>query len=183
MINSFRTIASRDRKYEETRLAKRAKRRKLSAATDSADSASVADATAAADAAAVNTKLTKKERDKLAKSNQTEEVLHREANKTASMALGSGGKKYSWLTGGAGKGGGGGGLSTAKASTPAKGPTALKQSDKGVQGRDRRYGDFREDTVKGRGIQLRDLLAVLEIDGREKKTLVKGYTRLRSSDG
>ncbi|KAF2756873.1 hypothetical protein EJ05DRAFT_46126 [Pseudovirgaria hyperparasitica] len=178
LIDSLRLIAKNDRKYEEERLAKRAKRRKLAKPADGTSSPTVAEATAVADAVAINTKLTKKERDKLAKSNQTEEVLHREANKTASLAMGGMGKKYSWMSGGAK---GGSGANTPKVNTAVPRPGSAKPAEKGVQGRNRAYGDFRED--RDRGIQMRDLLAVLEADGRERRAVVRGYTtRMKGSN-
>ncbi|RAL67609.1 hypothetical protein DID88_008362 [Monilinia fructigena] len=65
-------------------------------------------------------------------------------------------KQYSWMTAGSGSG----------TSTPGK----IMAQD-GV----RRLGTWREDGVKGRKIQLRDWIMVLEDDGREKRALQKAY--------
>jgi hypothetical protein len=101
-----------DEKYEKERLRKRQKRQQGSAA-------------AAAEAAPVLSlpppdKMTKKDKDALKKQNQTEDVLHRKANETASMALGFGKKKkYAWMTGGPSGGGGAGGASGAATPKPS----------------------------------------------------------------
>ena len=129
--------------------------------------------------------MTKKERERQAKMGQTEEVLHKNANTTAAMQLGLGKKKkYSWMTGGA--------PSTpvnpykpspkpTPASAPANGTGSSRSSagaveggtDKALQGRDRKWGSWREDGIEGRGIQIRDWIVVLERDGKEKKALQK----------
>jgi len=139
--------------------------------------------------------MTKKERDRLAKAGQTDEVLHKQSNATAAMALGGlGGKKYSWLTGGAaaktpGSGiGTGAGIGPGRINTAVGGASAAKTEagntgptqDRGLIARDRRYGDWREDGPKGKGVQVRDWIEALEADGKEKKSLVKALSRLRS---
>jgi hypothetical protein len=138
--------------------------------------------------------MTKKDKDALKKQNQTDDVLHRKANETASMALGFGKKKkYSWMTGGGGGGGGGGsgggssGTQTPKNSvapggsgtaTPAGGPT----TDKNLMGRKRDFGADIESTEIGKRIQVRDLVHVLEHDGRERKTLSLMLARLKNTE-
>jgi hypothetical protein len=42
-----------------------------------------------------------------------------------------------------------------------------------------RMGEFREDTQKGAGVQLRDLLAVVEADGKALKPLAKAHLFLK----
>ena len=44
--------------------------------------------------------------------------------------------------------------------------------------RTRNFGDFREDRDDGKGIQMRDLLSVLEEYGKEKKAVQKAYAQL-----
>jgi hypothetical protein len=133
-------------------------------------------------------KMSKKDKDALKKQNMTDDVLHQKANETASMALGFGKKKkYSWMTGGSGS----------AASAPAKSGTATPKPttasggsetaapvvptiDKALQGRKRTYGTDIENTEIGEKIQIRDLVHVLEHDGREKKTLSLMLARLKN---
>ncbi|KAF2150762.1 hypothetical protein K461DRAFT_280774 [Myriangium duriaei CBS 260.36] len=142
--------------------------------------------------------LTKKERERAAKAGQTEEVLHKNANVTAAMQLGFGkkAKKYSWMTGGAGgagaqqsnpfakpatpvrssstkdggSGGGGGGGVKAEKASGGEGKRSL--------GRERKFGDWREDGPGGKGVQLRDLAAVLGRDRRVGKMLERAWLKL-----
>jgi hypothetical protein len=169
-----------DNRFEEARVNKRKKRLDGGSATP-ADTPIIAPLPPPE-------KITKKERDRLNKVGQSEEVLHRKANETASMALGFGkkSKKYSWMTGG-GAGGLPSGPSTPKvntavgtsgASTPAQQP-----KDKNLVARTRKfYGSTLEDTPEAYKVQLRDLLHVLENDGRERKTLAQLLSRMRSTE-
>ncbi|KAH4194399.1 hypothetical protein HBH42_097120 [Parastagonospora nodorum] len=185
-INHVATLLKRkvadDEKYEKARIAKRQKRQEGTAAT-------------AADVAPVLSlpppdKMTKKDKDALKKQNQTDDVLHRKANETASMALGFGKKKkYSWMTGGGpvgGAAGGGSGAATPKptASAGASGTAtpagAAPAIDKGLVGKKRNFGSPIETTEIGAKIQIRDLVHVLEHDGREKKTLALMLARLKN---
>jgi hypothetical protein len=137
------------------------------------------------------------------KSAVNEEVQRKQANATANMALGGGGKKYSWLTA---KGGAASGLSagagmgrgvgtTPKSSAPSTpGPSttanaatekkAVAVEEPGLRAKDvaGRLGTWREDGQEGRGVQIRDLVGVLERDGLEKKTLARCLARLRSDE-
>lgn len=141
--------------------------------------------------------MTKKERDRLAKAGQTDEVLHKQSNATAALALGGlGGKKYSWMTGGAavstpGSGiGTGAGVGPGRINTAVGGANVIKTDlgvtghaqDRGLIARDRRHGEWREDGPKGKGVQIRDWIESLETDGKEKKGLVKALSKLRSME-
>lgn len=131
-------------------------------------------------------KMTKKERDRLNKMGQTDDVLHRKANETASMALG-GKKKYSWMTGGGGSGGIGSGtstprLNTAVGSTSGTATPAGPQIDRALVARKRQYGGNLETTEMGDRIQIRDLVHVLEHDGKDRKTLISVLARLKSTE-
>jgi hypothetical protein len=115
-------------------------------------------------------------------------VVFGKANETASLALGGKKKKYSWMTGG---GGGGGGAPASGASTPrpiaATGGSgaatpATQVPEKALLGRKRRFGDTFEQTDLGAQVQLRDLIHVLEKDGKEKKTLTVILARLKNTD-
>jgi len=124
-------------------------------------------------------KMSKKAREameKSARADMSEEIQTRSANQTASMQLG--GRQYSWMSKGKGVGaparavpgrvGTPGNATTAKIAGPLDPLAAIK---------DRKYGHWREDGIGGRGVQLRDWIGVLEQDGREKKTLIRAYTR------
>lgn len=128
------------------------------------------------------------------KAGQTEDVLHRKANETAALALGGGRKKkYSWMTGGSGGGGGGGGGGGASgASTPTRqtagtggsgvATPAAAATEIGLRAKKRNYGANIENTEIGEKIQVRDLIHVLESDGREKKTLTLILARLKNTE-
>jgi len=172
-----------DRAAEEARLAKRA-RRSASANPDAIRLGSIS-TPGVVDIASMSPlesekKTTKKDK-KLAESKFTEAQQHKSANETARGALGSligkKGKSYSWMTGG---------TNTPKSvssplPTPARINSAILASSssaanavrpaaapRGVQ-----LGDWDED--KEPGIQARDLLLVLETDGRAPRSLMKGY--------
>jgi hypothetical protein len=185
-INVIRKRKLGDRKEEEARLAARNKRRQISTSVDTANGTSNVPAPAPE---ALMPKLTKKDREKAAKAGQSDEVAHRATNATASMALGGFGKskKYSWLTGG---GGGGGGASSGT-STPR--PVAgsgvsgtstpiAKPVEDGLRAKEKDVGKWREDGRGGKGLQLRDLVAALELDGRESKVLSKAYMKLKDDE-
>ncbi|KAF2673570.1 hypothetical protein BT63DRAFT_421709 [Microthyrium microscopicum] len=136
----------------------------------------------------VEPKITKKEREKLNKDKQTEEVLRQQANQTAALALGGlgGGKKYSWLTPGARSGGGGTGagqrdklakkalgIKKEKAAPPAPTEDPALASKKSYQS----VGLLKETP----GIQLRDILNVIEREAKESRVLLRGYSRLGNS--
>jgi hypothetical protein len=175
IANALKRKVADDEKYEKERLRRRQKRQQGSAATPAETPAVLLPPP---------DKMTKKDKDALKKQNQTDDVLHRKANETASMALGFGKKKkYSWMTGGAGAGGGSG------ASTPRPNPAAggsgtatpaVPTLEKGLVGRKRTFGADIENTEIGARIQVRDLVHVLEHDGREKKTLSLMLARLKN---
>ncbi|KAH7109625.1 hypothetical protein B0J11DRAFT_448927 [Dendryphion nanum] len=186
VADALKSIVARDFKYEEARLARRKQRQQGEAATPIEPVPVALTPTATA--------MTKKEQNRLAKAGQTDEVLHRKANETASMALGFGKrKKYSWMTGGGGAGGGGGGggggsgTSTPRlntgvggvsgASTPAQAPI-----DRALQGAKRTFGAAFEAGELGRRIQVRDVIHVMGLDCKERKTLASTLAKLKNSD-
>lgn len=61
--------------------------------------------------------------------------------------------------------------------TPGIGSGSLTEARLTAEGKNR-MGGHREDKEGGRSIQLRDWLAVLESDGRERKSLQKCYAWL-----
>ena len=89
-------------------------------------------------------------------------------------------KNYGWMTAG----------STSGANTPGRIMTqGLPGTPAGVvvnaaperltSDGARRLGTWREDKEKGRGVQIRDWVAVLEVDGRERKALQRAYASPR----
>jgi hypothetical protein len=172
----IRQVAADD-KYEKERLRKRQKRQQGTAATPTE---------APILSLPPPDKMTKKDKDALKKQNQTDDVLHRKANETASMALGFGKKKkYSWMTGGAGGGGGPGAAAPKPAAAASGSGTATPAAptvDSALKGARRKFGAPIENTEIGAKIQIRDLIHVLEHDGREKKTLTLMLARLKNTD-
>ncbi|KAL9085693.1 MAG: hypothetical protein Q9159_004570 [Coniocarpon cinnabarinum] len=200
-------ITRADRQAEERRLKKRAERRARKEAAANAGSAGANGETSVNGALtngsgntpgpnnliAPEPKMTKKERERLAKQDVSEEVQMKQANSALNMALGGGKKKYSWLTGGAGSKGGSGagtpGLGGSRSGTPGlgAGPKAVKKvADPNELGKDglpnkgfdRKFGVWREDGPEGKDVQLRDWVNALEIDGKEKRALASAMTRL-----
>ncbi|KAL1302696.1 hypothetical protein AAFC00_003058 [Neodothiora populina] len=191
-------LAIQDRDAEKERVRKRQERaRRLAAknddgAMDLKPDISTPSATPAPETSQVAPEkpMTKKERERQAKLGQTEDVLHKNANVTAAMALGLGKKKkYNWMSGGASAVP----SNPFKAAKPAPSPmangtpsgkspagSAEPKIDKALQVRERKWGGWREDGIEGRGIQIRDWVQVLERDGREKKALQKALLRLDS---
>lgn len=174
VANALKRKVAEDEKYERERLRKRQKRDKSATATP---------ADAPAIALPPPEKMTKKDKDSLKKQNQSEDVLHRKANETASMALGGKKSKYAWMTGGAASG----------TTTPRRAPAAggsgaatpavtVPTVDKGLQGRKRTFGADIENTEIGAMIQIRDLVHVLENDGRERKTLSLMLARQKNTE-
>lgn len=182
IANALKRRVREDEQYEKDRLRKRLQRQqgKSAAAADKEELAPLP----------IPEKITKKQRDAMNKAGQTEDVLHRKANETAALALGGGRKKkYSWMTGG---GGGGGGAGASGASTPARqapgtggsgaATPAAATTEIGLRAKKRNYGANIENTEIGEKIQVRDLIHVLENDGREKKTLTLILARLKNTE-
>ncbi len=189
-------VGTSEVELEQARLSARKKR---PAVRETGDGAAAIDGTASGAATPLSTasaattpaaptppKLTKKERERQAKPVQTEEALRRQSNMTANMQLG-GMSKYKWLT--AASGGAASGKGTAMSMSPG---TGLREKlAAGVLGK-RKEDKAKAEPVStdrfktvGRlmekpGIQLRDVVGVLELEGgKESKTLARGYTRLQ----
>jgi hypothetical protein len=190
----LQTLGKRDLERERARLAARKKRaaekerreRQGSAESPAPNSPAAAVTTPSSTIskpATTEPKLTKKERERQAKAGQTDEVYHRQANATASMALGK--SKYSWMNAGSGASaapaiGAGAGFSARLSGTqPAKrldstsGPSA---GDVGLVSKEsyKKIGLLKE----GSRVELRDIVNVIERDGREPKAILNGLRRL-----
>ncbi|KAH9869948.1 hypothetical protein J1614_006869, partial [Plenodomus biglobosus] len=136
--------------------------------------------------------LTKKAQAAAKKQNQSDAVVFGKANETAQMAIGGRKKKYAWMSGGGGGGGGAGSgantpkpVATAAASAvPGSGTAtpAAPATNKALLARKRTFGAAIEETDIGAKIQVRDLVHVLELDGREKKSLCLILARMKSTD-
>ncbi|KAL9087375.1 MAG: hypothetical protein Q9165_006672 [Trypethelium subeluteriae] len=148
-------------------------------------------------------KMSKKEREKAKKADLNEEVMHKNANQAATSAFGKTFSRFSWLTGGGGGGAGGSpagsGASTPRGGAPAAngvggggagavGATGLGKNGaaggagSGVLGKEKKWGEWREDGERGAGVQIRDWIEALEKDGKERKALVLALAKLNSRE-
>lgn len=181
LIKSLREAANVERNFEEKRLAKRQGRPADGAAV--ARSSSAAPGTPGTVAPEPSAKpLTKKEREKQDKGKQSLVDSHAQANATTATFLFGGKKKnkYSWMDSGTGSGASTPGRASAQTSAaPGLAGGAVEKQRLTADGKNR-MGGFREDKDGGRMVQLRDFLAVLENDGREKKTLQRTYAWLEA---
>lgn len=201
-----RKFMDKDSSYEEGRAAKRARRSANAIlGSDSVRSGSVGPTTSGASTPAggnekapdVEKKINKKEMKKQAEAKATEAVQHQHAVETARMATNSltsrvrfGGKKkeYNWLKKPAV---GGSAFSTpsrintnVSSANPDSGGTPGGASGRGGLSAQatRGLGDWREDGEKGKGVQLRDVLIMLELDGRGVKNVQRGYSKDMKED-
>lgn len=130
--------------------------------------------------------VSKKEAKKMMDSKASEAQQHQQSVETARMATNSmlsgrkfGGKKtYSWLK----PGGSSSGFSSParpNPSTPTATPDkASRPGDAPAGPPKQRLGTWREDQEKGSGIQVRDILFMLEADTRSQKHLHRGYAKV-----
>lgn len=116
-------------------------------------------------------------------SKATEAQQHAQSVETARMALSGGGrsmfgakKSYSWLKAG-GKASGFSSPSRPTPSTPTAGPEKASVGEPTPSQTQRRLGIWREDQDKGAGIQVRDVLFMLEADGRATRHVQRGYLK------
>lgn len=195
MTVTMRELAKQEREWEEARLRRRQKRKDgtIEITTAGSRSGSVAPGTPGSVAPESDKAMTKKEQKKNQALKVAEANSHANQNMTSSMFAGLGGKSglfgkskrktYDWMN--VGRGGSG-------ASTPTKitgdGPKSMNGIPQAMpnnlalttEGRNR-LGTWREDKGKGKNIQLRDWITVLERDGREAQPLQQAYLRLDSS--
>lgn len=129
--------------------------------------------------------MSKKDSKKVVDTKASEAQQHQQSVETARLATNSmlsgrmfGTKKsYSWLK----PGGASSGFSSPSRPNP---PTPTAGPDKGSRSGEtpanqskRQFGTWREDQEKGAGIQVRDVLFMLEADGRGIKHVQKGYLK------
>lgn len=156
--------------------ARRAKRAKRKAAADAVNQAAqtAAEEQAVTAAGAEPTKKTKKAAEK--NRNQAADQVHQQVNAAAQMAMsnlgGRKGKSYSWMTGG------GSGASTPSRPGLVSAVSTPKPAERAKPAvKEQGFGAWDED--KDPGIQVRDLLLVLETDGKAPRAYVRGCAMLK----
>ncbi|KAK6332097.1 hypothetical protein TWF718_002631 [Orbilia javanica] len=187
---SIRALAMEERMIEEARVAARLTRLNgTKTGTPAADGGNGESTNPAPGSVAPEPekRMTAKEAKKAQNSRLDEIQSHKAANETASLMLGGGRKKkYSWMSAGAGAGGGSGtstpnrlpGNSNAAVGTPGAAAAAISTNVPTMYW-GKRMGEWSEQGEKGKGIQIRDWIQALELDGRETRTLQKAYLKLK----
>lgn len=196
MALTMRDLARQEREWEEARLRRRQKRKDgtIDTAAAGSRSGSVAPGTPGAVAPESDKAMTKKEQKKNQALKAAEANSHANQNMTSSMFAGLGGKSglfgkskrktYDWMN--VGRGGSGASTPTKTLGDGGKAANGMAQTVAGnmaltTEGRNR-LGTWREDKEKGKNIQLRDWITVLERDGREAHLLQQAYLQLDSSN-
>ncbi|TWU78613.1 hypothetical protein ED733_004903 [Metarhizium rileyi] len=197
MTLTMRELARQEREWEEARLRRRQKRKDgVGDGTTPSRSGSVAPGTPGSVAPESEKPMTKKEMKKNQALKAAEANSHANQNLTSSMFAGLGGKSnlfgkkkgaktYDWMN--VGRGGSGANTPTRMAPGAGKGINGTAGSTlpashaMTTEGRNR-LGTWREDKEKGKNIQLRDWVVVLERDGRELKALQQAYVHMDSSN-
>lgn len=177
VVHALQKITKDERAQEEERLAKR---RRRAAKADSNGTGSATAGLIGDVAPDVDTRRGSKNKEAAAKK-VNEAAQHAATTKTMNMALGFGSRATpSWMKRG---------TDTTPSNPylpnkPKAGPQGSKIGASGGNGaglglpKSRVFGQFREDKDTGSGIQLRDVVSVLEHDGKEKKALQRAYSRL-----
>ncbi|KHN97354.1 Transcription initiation factor TFIID component TAF4 [Metarhizium album ARSEF 1941] len=197
MTVTMRELARQEREWEEARLRRRQKRKDgVGDGVTPSRSGSVAPGTPGSVAPEGDKPMTKKEMKKNQALKAAEANSHANQNLTSSMFAGLGGKSslfgkkkgaktYDWMN--VGRGGSGASTPTRAAPGGGKGingtagATPSANLAMTTEGRNR-LGTWREDKEKGKNIQLRDWVVVLERDGRESKALQQAYVALDGSN-
>jgi hypothetical protein len=202
VAQALRKSAQEERFLEEKRLGKRARRAaEATTAGDIGRTPSVSTpggpGTPGLIAPDSDKKTSKKELKKAAEAKATEAQQHAHANETARLAMGVGGgfmfggkkKTYSWMTAASGSStpkGFGSRINTAvnnsSPGTPS-GAASGNTSGGGAISVGKRFGEWREDKEKGEGVQVRDVVHVLEEDRKEDKVLQRAYMKMGSRPG
>ncbi len=183
IVSVFQKVSNANRASEQARLAKRAKRgiaRPAETGSLSGAATPTGAQTPVPAPAEPERRLSKKDR-KAAESKMSDAQQQKSANETARMAMGLGSttkfsKKYSWLNKGSATS-----PAASPGQTPNRGNAALISAPPtpgsvrtGFSiGRGKQFGDWNEN--EDGAIQARDVLLVLETDGKAVKALSKGY--------
>ncbi|KAM5475352.1 hypothetical protein MauCBS54593_001040 [Microsporum audouinii] len=192
-----RRLIDRDESHEERRATKRAKRNADAILSNDGrlptPGAATPNGLQSERAPDIDKKISKKDIKKI-DVKATGAVQHQHAIETARMQTNSlssrFGKKggYSWLKSSQPAASRSGfstpsRLNTVTAAGSASGVTGRPGSTAvGVKGIRRQFGDWREDKENGAGIQIRDILFTLEVDGRGLKHLQKAYSKDAKED-
>ncbi|KKY38176.1 putative tpa inducible protein [Diaporthe ampelina] len=181
----LREMGRAEREAEELRLKKRQKRLLGDSAVNGSRAGSVAPGTPGSTAPEPEKAPTKKEQKKIAA--QKHDASADNVNKTTMKFLGGGKKKYSWMSMGANTPSTPNKPTASAAGTPASASasaSASKAPESKSLTQEGRYklGSLREYSEKGKDIQLRDWITVLERDGREKFALQLAYMKLDASE-
>jgi len=191
-MEAVRDGAKVDRDVEEARLRKRQKRLNPETAAAGSRAGSAAPGTPGAGAApetetAAKAPSKKELKKGAAAARLAEASSTASTNQTLSTLMGMGGfgrkkKEYSWMQkSGSGANTPKASAGEASASTPGGGPKVPEKTTLTGDPRYPRLGTWREDKEKGRGIQLRDWVIALEMDGIEIKAIQDAYLKLDSS--
>jgi Transcription initiation factor TFIID component TAF4 family len=183
VVSVFLKASNANHTSEQARLAKRAKRgaaKPTEAGTSSGAATPSGAQTPLIAPAEPEKRLTKKDRKAAEDKMMSEAQAQKSANETARMAMGLGSsskfkKKYSWLNGGAAS------PAASPGQTSSRAGAALNSTPSTPGGgrpgpsipRGRQFGEWNEN--EDRGVQARDVLLVLETDGKAVKALSKGY--------
>jgi hypothetical protein len=192
---ALREYVSGDREVEEARLRKRQRRANPELAPSTSRAGSVAPGTPGA-VAPDQEKMTKKEERALKKAGAGKggrgglgDTSTATANQTLQHLMGGfggrkKGKQYSWMTAGAS----GASTPTRLNTTDLPGTpgaalnTATRPPRLTLDPKQRPLGTWRENGDKGKQIQLRDWITVMEIDGLELKAIQDAYIKIDSAD-
>jgi hypothetical protein len=172
-----------DKVLQEEKAAEAARRAKRAKRKAAADAASQAAQTAAEEAAVAQAsepkKVTKKQKNDGDKIHTQQAHQHQQANEAAKLAMssmlgGRKGKQYSWMTKGPGSG-----TTTPRGLGPSSSVGTPKPAEpvKPVV-KEKKFGAWDED--KDAGVQVRDVLLVLESDGRATRAYAKSCAMLDS---
>lgn len=188
LAQALRQSALAERAAEQERIAKRARRvaADLMASEGSRSGSTAPGASGSSTPALMGEQApevskkgpNRKEQKRQAEAKATEAQQHAATNKTTMSVLGLGnvlgGKKLSWMSGGA--------ANSSSSMLPRVNTNMSKTATTNGDGSSlpigKKYGEFREDKENGARIQLRDMVSVLETDGKEKRALARAYTRL-----
>ncbi|RAL05504.1 uncharacterized protein BO80DRAFT_373072 [Aspergillus ibericus CBS 121593] len=194
MSEKYRLLMDKDNSSEDARAAKRAKRSASAILGEGgairAESVDIPGSGASTPigerAPSLDKKgMSKKEARKLMDAKASEAQQHQQSVETARLATNSmlsgrmfGTKKsYSWLNRGPATGSGFSTPSRVNTATPPASTDKPGRSGEPAAAPAKRLGTWREDKDKGAGIQVRDVLFMLELDGRGPRHVQKAYSK------
>lgn len=190
----YRMLMEKDVSNEEIRAKKRAKRSENAILGESTGNrAESTEPTGSTPSTPIGEKaagfdkkgMTKKEARKMVDAKASEAQQHQQSVETARMATNSmlsgrvfGTKKsYSWLNRGGTNASGFSTPSRLNAASPSTGGEKTGRNGEPAVIPPKQLGTWREDQERGAGIQLRDVLFMLELDGRGAKHVQKAYSK------